>query len=255
LADVLRAYGRTRDVDAVRVILSFCNSDRVQLRDASREAVAAIGEPAMWQLKDVYLGLTGQKAPKEWAWDRLARELFALHDRARLAEVYKLMDDGVAAAADGKLTDATSAFDKVLARSPLFDRRKEMVPTYVARAKELESDHRDDALAMLRKAVRLDPKAAGNRQIEAEIDYLEGAISIERGAPDKFILGRALELDPTNDRARQALASLDEQATVRKTSVKRYVAAMGVGILALLGMLFLARRRKDPTEHASAPPT
>jgi HEAT repeat protein len=52
LSDVLRAYGRTRDVDAARVILSFCNSERVQLREAAREAVAAIGEPAIWQIRD-----------------------------------------------------------------------------------------------------------------------------------------------------------------------------------------------------------
>jgi tetratricopeptide (TPR) repeat protein len=235
------------------VILSFCNSDRGQLRDASREAVAAIGEPASWQLKDVYLSLTGQKPPREWSWDRLARELFALHDRARLAEVYKLMDDGVAAAAAAKYADAIAAFDKVLARSPLFERRKEMVPTYVVRAKELEKNSCDDALAMLRKALRLDPKGDTNHGIEAEIDYLEGALSIDRGTPDKFILVRALELDPTNDRARQALASLDEQAVVRKTSTKRYLAAAGVGLSALIGMLLLARRRKTPKDLPPSP--
>src|SRR5262249_34173076 len=71
LADVLRAYGRTRDVDAERVILSFSNSERIQLREAAREAIGAIGEPGMWQLKDVYLGLTGSKPPKVWSWDRL----------------------------------------------------------------------------------------------------------------------------------------------------------------------------------------
>ena len=82
-----RAYGRTRDVDAVRVILSFCNSDRIQLREAAREAVSAIGEPSIWQLRDAYLNLTGNKAPRDFTWDRIARELFAMYDRARLAEV------------------------------------------------------------------------------------------------------------------------------------------------------------------------
>jgi HEAT repeat protein len=38
LADVMRAFGRVRDVEATRVILSFANSDRVQLRQAAREA-------------------------------------------------------------------------------------------------------------------------------------------------------------------------------------------------------------------------
>ena len=255
LADVLRAYGRTRDVDAERVILSFCNSDRIQLREAAREAIAAIGEPGMWQLRDVYLGLTGNKPPREWAWDRLARELFALYDRARLAEVYKLMDDGAAAAGEKKFAEATQAFDKVLARAPLFDRRKEMVPAYVARAGEIAATSRQDGLEMLRKALRLDPKGPEAKSIEAEIAYLEGMVLIDRGTPDKFILQRSLELDPAHNRARAALQSLEDRAVVRKSSLRRYAAAGGIGVAALLAMLLLARRRAPvPAAPSEAPP-
>jgi tetratricopeptide (TPR) repeat protein len=255
LADVLRAYGRTRDVDAVRVLLSFCNSEYVQLREASREAIAAIGEPALWQLRDHYLGLTGNKPPKGYTWDRIARELFAMYDRARMVEVYKLMDEGVALAQKNKLADATAAFDKVLARAPLFERRKEMVKTYFARAKELEREKRDDALAMLRKALRLDPKNELAKKIQSEIGYLEGALSIEEGTPDKAVLEKAIELDPENDRARSALASLEEKAVLRETSNKRYFAAGGVGLAALLAMIFLIRRRdpKPPEDPKSGP--
>jgi tetratricopeptide (TPR) repeat protein len=252
LADVLRAYGRTRDVDAVRVILSFCNSDRIQLREASREAIAAIGEPGIWQLRDVYLNLTGSKPPREWTWDRIARELFATYDRARLAEVYKLMDEGVSLAAAGKLAEATDAFDKVLARSPLFDRRKEMVKTYVDRASQLESDKREEALAMLRKALRLDPKGEGSKKIEAEIAYLEGVLLIEQGSPDKFLLTKALELNPTHEGAKRALASLEQKVVERQSNMRRYVGAAGVGLAALIAMILLARRRRDP-EGPSTP--
>jgi tetratricopeptide (TPR) repeat protein len=256
LADVLRAYGRTRDVDAERVILSFCNSDRIQLREAAREAIAAIGEPGMWQLRDVYLGLTGNKPPREWAWDRLARELFALYDRARLAEVYKLMDDGVAASGEKKYAEATQAFDKVLARAPLFDRRREMVPAYVARSREIAATSRQDGLEMLRKALRLDPKGPDAKAIDAEIAYLEGMVLIDRGTPDKFILQRALELDPGHERARLALQSLEDRAVVRQTSLRRYAAAGGIGVAALIAMLLLARRRGPlPAAPREAPPT
>ncbi|HEY4122079.1 MAG TPA: hypothetical protein VGM56_29635 [Byssovorax sp.] len=246
LADVLRAYGRTRDVDAVRVVLSFCNSERAQLRDASREAIAAIGEPGLWQLRDQYLGLTGQKPPKDWGWDRIARELFAVYDRARLVEVEKLMDDGVAAAKAGKLPEAVDAFDKVLARAPLFDRRKEMVPTYLARAGELDADKRADAIAMLRKALRLDPKGPLSRKIESAIDAMEGAASIDEGKPDRALLERAVDLDPANDRARQALASLEERAVARPSRSKQYAAAAGLGLLALVAMIFLVRWKPKP---------
>ncbi len=246
LADVLRAYGRTRDVDAVRVVLSFANSERVQLREAAREAVGAIGEPGVWQLRDQYLGLTGNKPPRDWSWDRIARELFAVYDRARLTEVYKLMDDGIADAKAGKLPSAVEAFDKVLARAPLFERRKEMVPTYFARAGELEADHRPEALAMMRKALRLDPKNELSRKIESEIDYLEGRISIDEGAPDRAVLEKAVELDPANEKAKQALSTFEEKAVVRESRMKQYLAAAGVALAGLVALLLLARWRPKP---------
>ncbi|WP_437763675.1 hypothetical protein WMF27_39680 [Sorangium sp. So ce281] len=247
LADVLRAYGRVRDVDAMRVILSFCNSDRARLRDAAREAISAIGEPGIWQLRDAYLDLTGAKPPREWSWDRVARELFGTYDRARLAEVYKLMDEGVAAASAGKPAEATDAFDKVLARAPLFERRKEMVDAYVERAKSLPADRRDDALAMLRKALRLDAPGERAKKIEAEIAYLEGALLIERGTPDKFVLERAIELDPSHADARAALTSLGDKVAERKSQTNRHIAAGAVGLAAVLSMFFIARRRSAPS--------
>ncbi|MFT3774077.1 MAG: hypothetical protein QM820_52600 [Minicystis sp.] len=253
LADVLRAYGRTRDVDAVRVILSFCNSDRVQLREASREAVAAIGEPGVWQIRDQYLGLTGEKPPRAWTWDRLARELFAIYDKQRLAEIHKLMDEGVAAAAAGKLTEAVEAFDKVLARSPMFERRKEMVPSYVDRAKQLEDGKRDEALAMMRKALRLDPKGERAKALEAEIAYLEGEVSIAQGMPDKTAFERALALDPAHERARKALAGLEDKAIERQTNYQRYAVAGGIGLLAVIAMILLARRKPRPVAEKAAP--
>ncbi|WP_437315945.1 tetratricopeptide repeat protein [Sorangium sp. So ce385] len=253
LADVLRAYGRVRDVDAMRVILSFCNSDRARLRDAAREAIAAIGEPGVWQLRDAYLNLTGEKPPREWSWDRIARELFATYDRARLAEVYKLMDEGVAAASANKLAEATDAFDRVLARAPLFERRKEMVGPYVERARSMPADQREDALAMLRKALRLDPTGEQAPKIEAEIAYLEGALLIDRGTPDKFVLERVIELDPGHAGARAALASLGDKVAERKSQKNRYIAAGAVGFAALLAMFFIARRRSDPAPSAKQP--
>ncbi len=255
LADILRAYGRTRDVDAVRVILSFSNSERIQLREAARESIAAIGEPGIWQLRDAYLNQTGNKAPRELTWDRIARELFGMYDRARLAEVYKLMDEGAAHASASRWVEATAAFDKVLARSPVFERRKEMAPAYVAHAKMLEEKDPAAALEVLRKALRLDPKGEGARKVEAEIAYLEGVTLIARGTPDKFPLTKAIELDPGNERAKRALAALEqERIEPQKSFLHRYVAAAGVGLVALLAMIFLARRKPEASRGAEGPP-
>lgn len=255
LADVLRAYGRTRDVDAVRVILSFCNSDRVQLRDAAREALGAIGEPGIWQIRDQYLGLTGEKPPRAWTWDRLAQELFALYDQQRLGEIHKLMDEGMAAASAGKLTEAIGAFDKVLARTPLFDRRKEMSSTYIDRAMQLEEGHRDEALAMMHKALRLDPSGARAKSAEAEIAYLEGELAIEHGTPDRTAFERALALDPNHERARRKLASLDDRVVEQQSHVQRYVGAGAIGVAALLAMILIMRRRGGREETPPDKPT
>jgi hypothetical protein len=255
LADILRAYGRTRDVDAVRVVLSFCNSERIKLREAAREAITAIGEPGIWQLRDAYLNQTGNKAPREFTWDRIARELFGMYDRARLAEVYKLMDEGVEFANAQKWIEATDAFDKVLARSPVFERRKEMAKAYVERAKLVESKDSAAALELLRKALRLDPKGDGAKKIEADIAYLEGLALIEKGTPDKFPLQKAIEIDPSHERAKRALAELEqERVAPKKSFVKRYVAAGGVGFAALIAMIALVRikPRKRAEEKVGA---
>lgn len=247
IADVLRAYGRTRDVDAVRVMLSFSNSERLELREAAREAIGAMGEPATWQLREAYLSMTGDKAPRDWSWDRVARELFTSFDRARLAEVYKTMDEGAALAKKGEHKAAIEHFDRVLARAPLFERRAEMAASYLAAARDLEKSDSKSALELYRKALRLDPHADESRKIEAAVAFLE-AVELEReGRPDKFLFERALELDPTHAGARDALAHLGEVATERKARARSYAAAGTISVLALAAMLFLWRgRRKEP---------
>jgi tetratricopeptide (TPR) repeat protein len=254
LSDVLRAFGRARDVDAVRVILSFCASDRVGLREAAREAIVAIGEPATWQLKDAYQQLTGEKAPKAWSWDRTARELFRLHDKTRLAEVFKLVSEGSAALGQKRYRDATSAFDQVLARSPLFERRADMAPAYMGRADELVAEgKRAEAEEALRKALRLRPQHADNPKVESRLYTLEAEALAEAGTPDRFILQRALELDPENGRARQLLGNLQATAVARQSRSARRIGAIGVGFAALVVLAVMARwprRRKPPAAPA-----
>jgi tetratricopeptide (TPR) repeat protein len=159
----------------------------------------------------------------------------------------------VAAAAAGKVEEAVAAFDKVLARSPLFERRREMAPSYVERAKALEDKQREEALAMMRKALRLDPKGEKSKMIEAEIAYLEGEVSVAQGMPDKTAFERALALDPGHERARKALAALEDKAIERQTSYQRYAAAGGIGLVALLAMILLGWRRPKPPSAPTKP--
>lgn len=257
LADVLRAFGRTRDVDAVRVALSFANSDRRKVRQAAREAIAGIGEPGRWQLRDAFQDLTGEKPDKSVPWDVLARQIFAIYDKGRLAEFEKLVQDGLDAAKAGKHADAVTSFDKVLARDPLFDRRKEMAPSYLAVALALPIEEGDKKLALLRKAQRLDPGGKEDQHIEGQIAYVEARLLMKEGRPDRFLLERALELDPSNKEARDLLASFEEKAvTQKKSNVTRFAGAAGifVGMVALALGIGLWGRKKRPRNGPPPPP-
>jgi tetratricopeptide (TPR) repeat protein len=251
LADVLRAFGRIRDIDATRVVLSFATSDKVQLRSAAREALGAIGEPAEGHFKDHYKELTGENPPRSWDWKRTVREIFRLHDRARMSQVYELMDEGRRALGDKRYADAVKAFDAILARVPLFPGRETMAPAYLGLSDELRSaGKRDEALVALRKALRLSPAAADRSRIESRIALCEAQALAENGTPDRFLVERAIALDPDNDEAKKLLAQIDDTATTRQTKVTRYGAALGAGVGAILvaASVLLVRRRRTPRQ-------
>lgn len=253
LADVLRAFGRIADLDATRVILSYCNADRAQLREAARQAIGAIGEPAEWHIKDVYKTLTGDKPPRDWDWKRASRELFRRYDQQRLAAVYQLMADGDAAQKTGEVQEATAAYDKVLARMPTFPRRHEMVSAYLGHAEALAGEGKDEqAMLLLRKARRLLPPAEDAQEaktaIEAKLTFLEAKALHAAGTPDRFLIERAIELDPNNEEAKKMLASLESKAVAKQEETKQHGAAIGVGLGALVLALLLIRfprRRRD----------
>ncbi len=247
LADVLLAFGRIRELDATRVILSYTNSERVQLRTAARQALSGIGEAASWHLKDVYKNLTGKKAPRSWDWRRTARELFRIHDRARLAKVYALWRDGSSHSAKKRHAEAARAFDKLLARVPLFSEREKMAPAYHGYGRLLLAEGKDrEATTALRKALRLAPVSDKKNiaKIASLLAYLEGKALAEAGTPDRFILERALTLDSSNEAARKLLASLKDASAKRQSHLQRRWLAGAVGVVVLILLILLARRPK-----------
>ncbi|MDB4941370.1 MAG: hypothetical protein JWP97_904, partial [Labilithrix sp.] len=242
LADVLHAFGVVHDLDAAPVILSFVSSDRAPVRAAAREAMNALGQDAVWKLREAYANLTGKAAPDAWTASDVARELFAAFDRVRLQEVYGLLEQGLAEEKAGRIEQAVAAFDKVLARQPLLDRRAEMVPAYVARAESLEETDAAAALALFRKAERLAEGGPRAPHVGAEIAYLEGRELLARGIVDRGLFERALALDPTHERARAELAKLDDVAADHESRTKQVAAAAGVLLLSLIGLVLFAGR-------------
>ena len=256
LADVLRAFGRVRDPDAARVIISFSNSERAQIRTAARQGVALMGEIGNWQLRDAYENLVGKKPPRDWSWQRTARELFGEYDRLRMAKAFELFARGKSAETEGRLDDMREAYDKVLARSPVFERSAEMAPGYVAYAQAKADDDRQSALEALRRAERIvGPDDALAKHIRSLRLTLEGELLLAEGIVDQTLFRRALEVDPKNDRARRALdGTLGSEQAVQDRR-QRWLGPVVIGSVALVAVLFLLlwpARRHSPTREGEA---
>jgi hypothetical protein len=243
LGEVLRAYGRTKDADAARVIVAFANSDRALVRQAAREAATMLGELGLAQLRESYEGLLRKKPPPDWPWEKVAAELFAAYDRARLAELYALMDEALSAQKSGQRETMVSAFERVLAREPMFERRGEMVPGLVDFAKSLEASDLARARSLLRKALRVEPDGPRARQVEAELAYLDAVEWSSRGVVDDAGFRRALALDPNNVGAKRALDRIRDASEARIESGLRYGASvLGIATLVAAIGLFAFRR-------------
>ncbi len=251
LADILRAFGYVRDVDAVDVLLSFANHDRKKVRESARQAIVSIGEPGRFRLRDAYQDLTGDKVDKSVAWDTLAKRIFWFYDHARAAEIVRSFDAGAAAAKQSNHMLAVELFDKVLAVDPQFDRRAEMSATYFELGKLTPFDKAEERLALLRKARRLRTDDA--RSIDAEIAFTEAKVLLADGRPDRFLLARAVELDPDHAEAKLLLESFEREAVKRSEAVepkRPYVLLGGIAAATILlaGLIALIpwRRKKAP---------
>lgn len=246
LADILRAYASSKDLEALPVVLSFVGSDRAQVRTAAREATLTYGQDAVWKLRESYAALTGDQAPEGMPAADLAKKLFDAYDRFRLQEVYALLDAGLAKQNDGKLEEAIVSFDEVLARQPLLDRRAEMVPGYIAWAMSLEDKDRPAALSYLRRAVRIDEAGPRAHEARAELQALEGEELVARGIADTEPFEQALALDPANARAKSQLDRLHAQTQTSRSHGWRLTGAAIVLALSLAGIAVLGGRRKKP---------
>jgi hypothetical protein len=235
LAEVLLAYGRAREPEAVRVVISFANSDRRQIREAARRSVQLLGPAGLSAVREAYENMMSKKAPEEWNWETTARELFAAFDRARLAEAYALMDEGLAAYRRADAERAALAFDRVLARDPSFPRQPEMSPAYLAFGRSLKKHDPRQSMAALRKAMRVDPTGQSAREAESELLVLEARDHAAHGVVDVGSLRRALELDPQNAEAKEALSRLSSESQARSGRLAWYLGGALAALFAVGG--------------------
>ena len=244
LADVLTAFANVRDLDALPVLLSFVNADRAPVREAARASIGQFGQDAIWKVREAYQNVLNHPAPDNASAAQVEKELFAAYDKIRLQEVYGLLESGIKATSDGKLEEAIAAFDKVLARQPMLDRRGEMVPAYVQYALTFEDSDPLRAKELLRKAQRLWPESPRAKMIEGELAYLEGKELLARGITDSAPFERALAADHTHVKARQELAAIENAGDERRSRLRMFAAAGATVVVLLLGLILFGGRRR-----------
>lgn len=251
LADVLRAYGYIRDVDAARIVISFANSERALVREAARQALSAYGQPAIWQLRDAYEQVVGSKPSRQWSWDRLAKELFREFDQMRLADLYEHYQKGLQALQGNDLDGARRAFDRVLARSPHFEPSEEMVRAYLAFGEQVATTNPGEAELALRRVQRLTENTRARATAQSWLLTVQAHRLANQGLADRTLLVRALELEPTNAEAKRLLDELQREPLTESTGFARMLWPAVFGALALLFSLLVVLRRTHSSSAAS----
>ena len=87
-----------------------------------------------------------------------------------------------------------------------------MVPGYIDFARSIKNADWVRAITTLRKVVRIDPNGARAREAESELTYLEALELAGRGLVDEMAYRRAVELDPNNLEAKEALGRIRTRA-------------------------------------------
>ncbi|MGH7440006.1 MAG: hypothetical protein ACRENE_30315, partial [Polyangiaceae bacterium] len=246
LADMVRAYGKVSDMEALPEILSLANSDRIQVRAAARESVRAYGQDAVWRLREAYAVLLGGAAPEGTPAAELARTLFEAYDRFRLRDLYAEVDRGLALENAGKAAEAAAVFDDVLAREPLLDRRREMVRAYADLAAGRAAADPTAARASLRKALRLDESGPTAAHLRSELRRLEGEAQLAQGIQDTSPFEEAVASEPGNRAARADLDRLRAAPAPSRARDWRLYAAAAVLAVAVAGVTLLGRRPFRP---------
>jgi hypothetical protein len=252
LADILRAYGRIRDPDAARIIVSFANSERGQLRVAARQAIAMLGTVGLWQLRDAYEDVVGRRPRRDWTWERTARELFGEFDRLRLARVYGTFVEGLEKLRKGDLEAMGRAFDWVLTKDPLFEKRAQMAEGYLKLAQDSFERNPETSRQAAIRAERLATDDKLRNQARSLVVTVQAIASAKRGVVDVDKLGRALELDPSNVRARNLIALAQAPgAAYAHTTMLRWVSSAVISAIGLLAVVLVLLRRGRQAANAA----
>ena len=177
VARILRAYGESRDMDSMEVVISYVGHPAAPIREAARWSMAQFAHNGIWQLRKAMRNQLGRDADHDWGWEHTARELYEGLDEARLAPLEAVLDEGLVAAESGDVATATAKLDEVLRAAPMHPRRPAIAQAYLALA---EADAAS-AERFVRRAHLLAPDAP---EVRAALLALEADADLSRGVLD-----------------------------------------------------------------------
>jgi tetratricopeptide (TPR) repeat protein len=254
LAAILLAYGESLDFDAMPVVVSYVNDERGEVQRAARAAAMRFGRNAIWQLRERYLIATSREADPAWGHDRLLSELARWFDAPRQEAQEKQLASAREALARGAFAAAEQALDQALQLDPFGALAGRAAPLYARIAGQHEaSDRLEQALACLRRAVRLAPDAPGHAAWLARIAYLEAELRLGTGTVDLAGYRRALALDPALAEARAVLDELTGVNAERARARRRALAVLAAVLLTAAGFFTLRAGRGRATRPAAEP--
>src|SRR5262249_34931391 len=150
---------------------------------------------------------------------------------------------GLVAHREAKLDEMAALFDEVLAESPGFARASEMVAGYAAYARSHLDDARPKAEQALGRAARLSgADSSAGKAAERLLLTLRAEDVVARPVADQTLVRQAMDLDPSNARARTLLDRMSRGEADPEAKTRRYTAAGVIAALALAALAFIGLR-------------
>jgi hypothetical protein len=114
-------------------------------------------------------------------------------------------------------------------------------------ARSIEKTDVARAMAVLRKVIRLDPTGPRAKEADSELSYLEATDLASRGLVDESAYRRAVDLNPNNARAKEALARIQSQTSPGPIGLATYAIASALAVAAIACAAFALFWRRRPS--------
>lgn len=226
LSGILEAYGATREMEAMTVIISFVGHSDDRVRQAARDAMNLFGRNGIWQLREGMRNQLGQEADHEWGWQRTSNLLYEGLDAQRLGPVTERLERGIQHLEAGELAEARALFDAALIREPMHPRRSELAEHYARFAADASGSEKE---TLLQRALWLNPDSP---QVESWRQALV-AVEVQRNVAAGFEDVRASDVSESSE----PIASNESEPSEADVSETSAGLGLLLGLLLLLGGL------------------